>query len=105
MATLVAAPFAPIYALLLVAFAQNKVQGLALTKALGVIQWPPMIAYFVESGWQLALGIFPTYWPLKFFWVHQAGEANAWIYLPVGLAYQFLVLAVLLRRFNRVMHQ
>ena len=98
-----AAPLAPIFALFLAAFAANKVQGFALMKASGVVSIPPLIAYFVKSDWQLAFGIIPGYWPIKSFWVIQSGDTNYWIYLLAGLAYQVLLVVVLLRRFNRVM--
>lgn len=104
-ATLASAPIAPLSALFLAAFAQNKVQGFALSKGSGVFLAPPLVAYFVQMPWQLLFGLTPTYWPVKLFWVLQNGEPHAWIYLVVGLAYQFLLLALLLRRFNRVMHQ
>lgn len=102
---LAAAPLAPLFALFLAAFAQNKVQGFALTKASGLLLWPPIIAYFVQSGWQLAFGLAPTYWPARLLWTLEAGEAYAWIYLLVGLIYQFLIMAILLKRFNRLTHQ
>ncbi len=105
LAALGAAPLAPGYALFLAAFAENKVQGFALMKAAGVFSWPPMIAYFVQSGWQLVIGLVPTYWPAKLYWELEAGTPHAWIYLVIGVAYQCGVLAALLRRFNKVMHQ
>ncbi len=99
---LATSPFAPLVALALAVFAQNKVQGFALVKASGVFQMAPLVAYFVKAEWQPAFGIFPTYWPAKLLWTLQAGEAKAWLYLAVGLAYQLLLLLILLRRFNRL---
>ncbi len=96
-----ASPLAPLMALTLATFAKNKVQGFALVKASSVLQMAPLIAYFVHSAWQPALGIIPTYWPAKLLWAFQQEEATAWIYLAAGLAYQLLLLAVLMRRFNR----
>lgn len=102
---LIAAPIAPLYALFLASFAGNKVQGFALAKAVSAIMWPPMIAFFIPSGWQLTAGVFPTYWPLKLFWVFHDGEGGWWIYLVVGIAYQVALLALLMRRFRRVLHR
>jgi fluoroquinolone transport system permease protein len=99
---LVAAPFAPLVALALAVFAQNKVQGFALVKASGVFQMAPLVAYFVKVEWQPAFGIFPTYWPAKLLWTLQAGGGNAWQYLAAGLVYQVILLFLLLRRFNRL---
>lgn len=99
---LAAAPFAPLVALALTVYAQNKVQGFALVKASGVFQMAPLVAYFVPAEWQPAFGIFPTYWPAKLFWTLQTGEAQAWLYLVVGLAYQVFLLRFLLQRFERL---
>lgn len=98
-----AAPLAPIFALFLAGFAANKVQGFALMKASGVVTMPPLIAYFIESDWQLVCGISPAYWPIKSFWMIQSGDMNYWIYLLAGLVYQSSLVIALLRRFNRVM--
>lgn len=100
-----AAPFAAIYALFLAAFAANKVQGFALMKAIGAVLWPPIVAYFVDSNWQLLCGIVPTYWPVKAFWLWYAGQSGAIIYLAIGLCYQLLLVVLLLRRFNTVMQR
>jgi fluoroquinolone transport system permease protein len=100
-----AAPLAPIYALFLASFAENKVQGFALVKGAGVIMVPPVIAYFVPANWQLVFGLIPTYWPAKAFWALQAGDINYGFYLLVGLAYQWVLLALLLGRFNQVMRR
>jgi fluoroquinolone transport system permease protein len=102
-AALGAAPLAPLYALFTAALAANKVQGFAVIKALGVLLVFPVIAWFVAPPWQLIFGLVPLYWPTKLFWLLHAGQANAWLYGLIGLIYQFLLLAVLLRRFNRTM--
>ena len=106
-----AAPVGPLFALFLASFANNKVQGFALMKAAGILNWPPVIAYFLPIGWQWAMGIVPTYWPAKLFWVLEAGSAGSpgevgwtgWVpYFVVGIAYQALLVGLLLRRFNRI---
>ena len=99
-----AAPLAPFYALMLPAFCSNKVQGFALTKALGVLLVPPVVAYILPFSWEWLFGIVPLYWPAKLFWVLQDGENGVLFYLGMGLFYQFLVLFLLLRRFNKRMH-
>ena len=97
-----AAPAAPLYALFVAAFAANKVQGFALLKGVGVLTWPPVIAWFVSSPWQVAFGIDPLYWPLKVFWMLEAGEPRVGLYFAAGLAYQGLLMALLVRRFKTV---
>ncbi len=105
LAALVATPLAPIFALALAALAENKVQGFALMKALGVLYFPPLIAYFVPAPWQWAFGIMPNFWPAQLYWLAQAGDPYYWLSLPIGLAYQALLLVILVRRFNVVMHR
>ncbi len=105
LAALQAAPLAPMYALFVGAFAANKVQGFALMKATGVLAWAPMLAYFVTSGWQVAFGIDPLYWPVKVFWMLEAGESGTWLYYLVGLAYQSALVMLFLRRFKEVVYR
>ena len=97
-----AAPAAPLYALFVAAFATNKVQGFALMKGAGVLTWPPILAWFVSSPWQVAFGIDPLYWPLKLFWMLEAGEPRVWLYFVAGLSYQSILIAILLGRFKRM---
>jgi fluoroquinolone transport system permease protein len=99
---LATAPVAPLVALALAVFAQNKVQGFALVKASSVFQMAPLVAYFVGAEWQPAFWTFPTYWPAKLLWTLQTGGGNAWLYMAAGLGYQLSLLFILLRRFNRL---
>lgn len=81
--------------LFLVAFASNKVEGLALLKVLGtLIMFGPMVAFFWRSPWQLVLGIIPSYWPAKAYWLLYRGEA-AWGYIATGSLYGLLLCAAL----------
>ena len=105
LAALAATPLAPIYALALASLAANKVQGFALMKAFGAWYLIPVIAYFVPAPWQWAFGIMPHFWPAQLYWLAQAGEPLYWLALPIGLAYQAVLLAVLMRRFDMVMHR
>ncbi len=94
---LLAALGAPLTGLLLVAFAANKVEGLALVKGLGILMLGPAAAFFMESPWQLLAGLLPTYWPVKAFWQASAGAAT-WPFLLAGLACHALLIAWLARR-------
>jgi fluoroquinolone transport system permease protein len=96
--------FGTVIALLLAAFAGNKLEGLALMKAFGILMLVPLAAYFVEADWQVLLGIFPSYWPAKAFWV--AGEGGAfWPYVLAGTVYNLLLAALLLLRFRNRLYQ
>lgn len=99
------APYAPILALFLAGFAQNKVQGFAIQKASGVVGIPPLIAYFVTMPWQLAFGLVPNFWPAKIFWMLLENQPGVWIVLIVGLIYQSFLIWLLLKQFNRKAYQ
>jgi fluoroquinolone transport system permease protein len=90
---------APLVGLVIATFASNKVEGLALMKALGFFLLGPLAAYFIDSNWQLLVGILPTYWPAKAFWVASEGGIF-WPYILVGAIYSLLLVALLLRRFK-----
>jgi fluoroquinolone transport system permease protein len=103
---LVAAPLAPIYALFLGAAVTNKVHGFALVKALGLVIVPCIAAYFVAGPWQYAFGPVPHYWPLKVYWLFDAGAPLAALgHAAIGLAWQGLLLALLVRRLSGVMRR
>ena len=68
LAALAAAPFMVASALLISGLAENKVQGLALSKGLGPFIVAAMVAWWVPEPWQWLLGVFPSYWPVKLYW-------------------------------------
>jgi fluoroquinolone transport system permease protein len=102
---IVAAPLAPLLALYLAAFAQNKVQGFALVKLSGVVLMLPVIAFFVQSPWDLAFGIIPTFWLVNLYWKLETGQSGVWIDVLVALIYQSIGIGALIRRFDTVMHR
>lgn len=97
----VAAPGGPVLALFIAGFAENKVQGFALLKALGAVLMLPVISFFAPPGWGILFGILPTYWPLKVYWLLEAGQGAVWPHVAIGLAFQAALVGVLLRRFVR----
>lgn len=100
-----AALLAPLWMLFLASFAANKVQGFALVKAAGfILLMLPMFSYFVSSNWHWAFGVLPSFWPLKIYWLLEAGETNIWLYLAIALGFQAVVLVFLLRRFLKIVY-
>jgi fluoroquinolone transport system permease protein len=103
---LTAALSAPLWMLFLGGFAANKVQGFALVKAAGFIMiFLPMFGYFVTSAWRWAFGVIPTFWPLKIYWLYEAGEPVVWPYILVAVIFQLVLLVLLLRRFMQVIYR
>ncbi|MDJ0655977.1 MAG: hypothetical protein QNJ40_17570 [Xanthomonadales bacterium] len=99
--SVIAAPMAALFALAFACIAENKVQGFALSKASGLVNLPAVVAWFIQSDWQLLFGITPTYWIVKCYWQAMAGEP--WLgFALVGLVYQALIGWLLLRWFTRI---
>lgn len=94
---------APLYALLLSSLANNKVQGLAIMKGMGILFLAPFVAWFVPLPWQWLLSIFPTYWPVKAFWLQEAGQAWGGV-ITIGLIIHVIYLVLLLRRFQKIVY-
>lgn len=87
--------------LLIIAMASNKIQGLAMLRALGMlIAGLPCLPWFIHSGWSLTFGVLPPYWAAKSFWVASA-HGVWWPYLLAGFAYNSAVAVPLFRRFTR----
>jgi fluoroquinolone transport system permease protein len=49
-------------ALLLLAFAGNKVEGLALSKIMGMLMLPMIVPFLTDSPWGYLAGAFPAFW-------------------------------------------
>lgn len=85
--------------LILIGFANDKVEGMALMKGFGILMLAPSGGFFAQSKLQLLLGIFPAYWPSKAFWLFSQGE-NGWLYLLIGVNYVSLLCFLLYKRFK-----
>ncbi|HSR66395.1 MAG TPA: hypothetical protein VLU25_00510 [Acidobacteriota bacterium] len=105
--SLAAALFGPLMALALAAWAQDKVQGFALYKALSGVQMPLVLAYFVDPPLQLAFGILPNFWAAKMLWTLADAQASgatpttAWLYFAISLLIQTTLILWLSRRWAR----
>ncbi|MCP2165715.1 ABC transporter permease [Goodfellowiella coeruleoviolacea] len=87
--------------LVLLAFAGNKVEGLAVVRALGIlVAGLPLIPYFLDSAWQWWFGLIPTFWPAKAFWLVCAG-GTWWPVALVGVLHNLALAYPLYRRFAR----
>jgi fluoroquinolone transport system permease protein len=103
---LVAALSAPIVALFFFCFAENKVQGFGLLKAIGTVGFLiPIAAYFIPEPWQYGMGIFPHYWVAKTVWILGAGETGFWLYWLVGLAVNLVTLKLFVDRFEQIAYR
>lgn len=95
-----AALLTPIIALFLASFANNKVEGLAIGKAIGIIVILPTVAYIVESNWLFVLGVFPTFWIAEGFIKSNEIALFSNIYVWIGFCVLGIYLYVLFKKFN-----
>jgi fluoroquinolone transport system permease protein len=96
---LVAGLSAVVTLLLIVAVASNKIQGIAMIRALGMLMAGlPALPWFVDSAWNLAFGVLPPYWAAKAFWV-ASDHGTWWPYLLLGVVYNLAIAWPLFRRF------
>ncbi|KUH85019.1 MULTISPECIES: hypothetical protein [unclassified Mycobacterium] len=96
---LVAGLSAVVTLLLIVAVASNKIQGIAMIRALGMlIAGLPCLPWFIDSAWNLAFGVLPPYWAAKAFWV-ASDHGVWWPYLVGGVVYNVTVAWMLFQRF------
>ncbi len=95
---------APILAVVLASLAENKVAGLALQKMLGTLLFLPVVAYFLPEPWQWLAGVFPTYWPMKVFWLAAAGQPYL-LPLSLGMIINAAYLVLFTRLLDSVLHK
>ncbi|MCY8400241.1 ABC transporter permease [Bacillus haynesii] len=90
---------APIYTLLLAAYASNKVEGLALMKGFSLLTLMPAAVYFIPLPWQL-FGVFtPTYWTAKTYLAGTSHEGFVLVFGIIGVVLHMMILLFLYRRF------
>ena len=86
-------------ALFLGAFGENRVDGLALTKALGVLMVVPVVDKLVDFKFNWILGIFPTYWVPKA--VQVSGTTSDFILVIIlGFLVHLLYVFLLYKKFG-----
>ncbi|MQM26142.1 ABC transporter permease [Glycomyces albidus] len=88
----------------LAALAHNKVEALALIRAIGLLLFGlPLVPFFYDHPALIAFGAIPTYWPAKAFWEIWDG-GNPWPYLAAGALYAGSLAWWLLRRLASQKH-
>ncbi len=92
---------AAIGTLFLVVFSENKVEGLAFSKLLGIMYLAFPIVFFWNSGWNWLSAFLPPFWIAKAFVHSQAGSIWIWGDFFFGTAIHLIVLLFFLRAFLR----
>ncbi|MEL6308532.1 MAG: hypothetical protein AAFV98_05045 [Chloroflexota bacterium] len=96
---------APAGTLFFATFAENKVQGFALTKFVGMAGIPIFIAWFLDAPLQYIFGVFPPFWTVKAYWMAIEGDSLWIVVLLVGIVLQIGMVWLLRQRFITVMRK
>jgi fluoroquinolone transport system permease protein len=99
-ALVLAAALGALVLLSALAIAGNKVEGLAVLKALGIPFMAPLAAWFVAGPWEWLLAPLPAYWPLRALWRGIEGRLDP-LALAVGVPLVLLAALALGRRVQR----
>lgn len=85
----------PIYALLINAFANNKVEGFVMMKLSGLILMTPIASLFLIDWTELFLGIFPGFWTARIISMQLIPQDylfnSSSLYFLIGLLVHFAV--------------
>lgn len=92
----------PLLVLYLGSFARNKVEGLAYSKAFGLVIVAPLAGQLIASPWRFVLGLVPTFWITEGFLAGTPWKALC--YGAISIALSLFVSLLLLRRFNAAAH-
>lgn len=93
---------APLCALFLGVLANNKLEGLAYAKLMGLIFLAPFAVYLVPGQWHLFAGFVPTYWIARTFQASFTGGWNYLLSLVAGFGLHIGFIFFILKRFNRI---
>lgn len=100
---IVGALWAPLLALLMSCFAQNKLQGFVLMRISNLLLAAPILAWFFPA-YEPLLAVFPAYWPMKCVWLASAGQSSL-MYSVVGMTFHCVLICYLYRRFLLVLRR
>ncbi|MDQ7793888.1 MAG: ABC transporter permease [bacterium] len=98
---LLAAVEATQMALFMGAFADNEVEGLALSKLAGGVMIGPLAGYLAPPPWHWAGGLLPPFWVTQAYLAGYHSNGRFWLYLGGGALVHALILGWLWRRFDR----
>jgi fluoroquinolone transport system permease protein len=91
---------APMILLFLGAFAGNKVEGIALSKGIGIFMIPIIADYFLKGEWRWIMSVSPLWWIERAVF---SFSVERWLYLAGAAAVHILFLILLFRKFQRRM--
>lgn len=97
---LMASTEAMLIALLLGAFGENRVDGLAMSKVQGVFFIVPVIDKLIYSKYNILFGVFPTYWVPKAI-ENSGSNINYMIFITIGFVVHLVYVFILYNEFSK----
>ena len=89
-----------IVSLIVMTYAENKVEGIVAVKIINAVFLAPFLAYIASPKWTNLLLPIPSYWPIKGFM--EAFMGNEFMsYISIGLVYFAGILSVLVWLFRK----
>lgn len=95
----------PLIVLFYAIAAENKVQGFAMAKFVGLGGVLILIGFFVPEPWQWGLALFPPFLVHKAYWLALEGTAGWLILWGIGVVWQIIVALAMIRLFEKRMHR
>ncbi len=92
---------APIATMTYAILAENKLQGFAIAKFVGVAGWVILIGWFVPEPFQWLLGLFPPFLVTKAYWMALNGDGNWLTVLGVAIVLQLALIWAMVNIFQR----
>ncbi|NWH13166.1 hypothetical protein [Acholeplasma laidlawii] len=95
---------APIVALLVNAFASNKVEGFVVMKVSGLILLIPVASIFITNWTELLLGIVPGFWVARMISMSLIPSEyllNTYYYFAIGISVNLLFIALLYKKYTK----
>ena len=96
---------APIGALFYGIYAENKIQGFAISKFVGLAGWIIAAGWFIDAPWHWLLSLFPPYLVSKAYWMVLDGSPWWWLALVVGIVGQIGLIYWMAKWFNRAAYR
>lgn len=95
---------APLITLSIATFAKNKIEGMALFKAIDLILMLPLLAFFLDEPWRYLFGVIPVFWTYAL--LEQSAEGHwVWWYLGMAIVCYTTVIGGLSVQFRRRVFQ
>ncbi len=89
---------APMVLLLLGAYAGNKVEGIAISKGIGIIMIPIIIDYFLTGSWRWVMAVTPLWWVERAVF---STPPDRWLYMVGAALVHFIFIAFLYLKFEK----